>query len=37
MQDIEVVPQYQIESKILFIRNKKVMLDRELAVRGDWA
>ncbi|MBI4652387.1 ORF6N domain-containing protein [Candidatus Desantisbacteria bacterium] len=32
MQDIEVVSQYQIENKILFIRNKKVMLDKDLAV-----
>ncbi|MBI4650163.1 ORF6N domain-containing protein [Candidatus Desantisbacteria bacterium] len=31
MQDSEVVPQYQIENKIFFIRNKKVMLDRDLA------
>lgn len=32
MQDIEVVPQYQIESKILFIRGRKIMLDRDLAM-----
>lgn len=32
MQRIEVIPQQLIESKILFIRDKKVMLDRDLAM-----
>ncbi|MEK6589778.1 MAG: ORF6N domain-containing protein [Nitrospinota bacterium] len=32
MQGTEIVPQQIIESKILFIRGKKVMLDRDLAV-----
>jgi len=32
MQNKEVIPQQLIESKILFIRGKKVMLDRDLAV-----
>lgn len=32
MQDTEVVPQYKIESKIVFIRGKKVMLGKDLAV-----
>lgn len=32
MQDTDIVPQELIESKILFIRGRKVMLDRELAV-----
>ena len=35
MQGTEVIPQQVIESKILFIRNKKVMLDRDLAVLYD--
>jgi phage regulator Rha-like protein len=32
MPNIDVVPQHLIEARILFIRNKKVMLDRDLAV-----
>ncbi len=32
MQGTEVIPQQLIESKILFIRSKKVMLDKDLAV-----
>lgn len=32
MQGTEIVPQQIIESKILIIRGKKVMLDRDLAV-----
>ena len=32
MERKEIVPQQIIESKILFIRGKKVMLDRDLAV-----
>ena len=32
MQGTEVIPQQLIESKILFIRSKKVMLDRDLAI-----
>jgi len=32
MQSMEVIPQQIIESKILFIRGKKVMLDKDLAV-----
>lgn len=32
MKNVEVVPQYQIENKILFIRGKKVMLDENLAM-----
>lgn len=32
MQDTEIVPQTLIESKILIIRDKKVMLDRDLAM-----
>lgn len=32
MQDTELVPQQLIESKILFIRGKKVMLDKDLSV-----
>jgi len=32
MPNIDVVPQDLIETKIFFIRNKKVMLDRDLAV-----
>jgi hypothetical protein len=32
MSNIDVVPQHLIEARILFIRNKKVMLDRDLAV-----
>jgi phage regulator Rha-like protein len=32
MQGTEIVPQQIIESKILFIRVKKVMLDRDLAM-----
>jgi phage regulator Rha-like protein len=31
MQGTEIIPQQLIESKILFIRGKKVMLDRDLA------
>src|SRR3972149_8832881 len=32
MQNIEIVPQQVIESKIFIIRGKKVMLDKDLAV-----
>ncbi len=32
MESTEIVPQQLIESKILFIRGKKVMVDRDLAV-----
>jgi len=32
VQGAEIVPQQIIESKILFIRGKKVMLDKDLAV-----
>ena len=32
MPNIDVVPQHLIEARILFIRNKKAMLDRDLAV-----
>lgn len=32
MPNIEVVPQHLIDTKILFIRDRKVMLDRDLAV-----
>jgi hypothetical protein len=32
MQSTGIVPQELIESKIIFIRGKKVMLDRDLAV-----
>ena len=32
MKGSEVIPQHLIENKILFIRNKKVMLDRDLAM-----
>lgn len=32
MQNIEIVPQQVIESKIFIIRGKKVMLDRDLAI-----
>ncbi|MBI5406769.1 MAG: ORF6N domain-containing protein [Nitrospirae bacterium] len=32
MQDTEIIPQTLIESKILIIRDKKVMLDRDLAM-----
>jgi len=35
MQSTEVIPQQIIESKILIIRGKKVMLDRDLAVLYD--
>ncbi len=31
MQDTEIIPQQIIESKILILRGKKVMLDRDLA------
>ena len=31
-EEMEVVPQQLIESKILFVRGKKVMLDRDLAL-----
>jgi hypothetical protein len=32
MPNIDVIPQHLIETRILFIRNKKVMLDSDLAV-----
>ena len=32
MQNVEIVPQQVIESKIFIIRGKKVMLDKDLAV-----
>ena len=32
MQNVEIVPQQVIESKIFIIRGKKVMLDRDLAI-----
>lgn len=32
MQNIQVIPQQVIESKIFIIRDKKVMLDRDLAI-----
>lgn len=32
MQNIQVIPQQVIESKIFIIRGKKVMLDRDLAI-----
>ena len=32
MQDTEAVPQQLIETKILILRSKKVMLDRDLSM-----
>ena len=33
MQDTEIVQQQLIESRILFVRGKKVMLDKDLALQ----
>lgn len=36
MQDTEVIPQQIIENKILIIRGKNVILDRDMGSSTEW-